>query len=301
MSWREDVVRAVENLGGEADLSDIYKEIQTIRPDNLNSSYEATIRGTIEAHSSDSEVWREGSPDLFRKVSRGRWALRTNGAVVPAGEAAGPVARLPEAPAGRVWIEFANHPEHGGEGWGFGECLWSPTRASDGRDWYSTMREVKEGDLVLHVLEGEFRGSSTAASAAQELKSAPPKPEPWGGRPAYYRITLRDFTPFAAPFKVDRFLVDNDSAIRDEFKGNGVPKFYPFRDYGGSLKKGQCLLLDPPEWSQCGRERRSLVCSGFADDRGPKSCRFGPSPLQFDPIGVADCRRQRGQQGQCDK
>ena len=40
--------------------------------------------------------------------------------------------------------------KHGGEGWEFGTCLWSPSRNRAGGDRYSLMREPRAGDLVLH-------------------------------------------------------------------------------------------------------------------------------------------------------
>ena len=77
MGWREDVVTAFRNLDGEADLADIYAEIEGIRSD-LGRTWQATVRRTIEENSSDSQAWSAGSPDLFKKVGYGRWALRSS-------------------------------------------------------------------------------------------------------------------------------------------------------------------------------------------------------------------------------
>ena len=44
MGWREDVVEAFKNLGGEADLAAVYQEIRRVHPDQLTPTYEATIR-----------------------------------------------------------------------------------------------------------------------------------------------------------------------------------------------------------------------------------------------------------------
>lgn len=77
--WVDDVRRAFSALGGEADLSAVYPLVEKIRREAGRStvaSLEATIRQTIEAHSSDSRNFKPGNEDYFRHVSRGRWALR---------------------------------------------------------------------------------------------------------------------------------------------------------------------------------------------------------------------------------
>ena len=35
-TWKEDIVKALKNLGGSAHLSEIYNEVERIRPDKLN-------------------------------------------------------------------------------------------------------------------------------------------------------------------------------------------------------------------------------------------------------------------------
>lgn len=75
--WIDDVVEAFRKLGGESDLAPIYKAVERIRSDRGEKSIktvEATIRRTIEDHSSDSDNFR--SHDYFARVGRGRWKLR---------------------------------------------------------------------------------------------------------------------------------------------------------------------------------------------------------------------------------
>lgn len=73
-TWVEDIVQALKNLGGEASLAEIYKEVKRIRQDPLPISFEASIRERIEAHSSDSANFK--GKNFFRKVGKGVWALR---------------------------------------------------------------------------------------------------------------------------------------------------------------------------------------------------------------------------------
>jgi len=76
-TWVDDIVQALENLGGQGSFSEIAAEIQRLRKKPLNSTYENTIRERIFRNSSDSKSFKE--KDLFRKVSNGVWALRVQG------------------------------------------------------------------------------------------------------------------------------------------------------------------------------------------------------------------------------
>jgi hypothetical protein len=79
-TWRGDVQWALERLGGEAALEKIYREVASIRKQarrSLPRTIEATIRRTLEDHSSDSDNFR--GDNLFCMPygkGAGVWALR---------------------------------------------------------------------------------------------------------------------------------------------------------------------------------------------------------------------------------
>jgi hypothetical protein len=79
-TWRDDVRTALQRLGGRSSLSRIYKEVQTVRTAagrSIPPSLEATVRRTLEDHSSDSENYR--GADLFcmpEGKGAGVWGLR---------------------------------------------------------------------------------------------------------------------------------------------------------------------------------------------------------------------------------
>ena len=79
-TWRDDVRSALQRLGGKASLSQIYKETEVIRTAagrSIPPSLEATVRRTLEDHSSDSENYR--GQDLFcmpEGKGAGVWGLR---------------------------------------------------------------------------------------------------------------------------------------------------------------------------------------------------------------------------------
>jgi hypothetical protein len=118
---------------------------------------------------------------------------------------------LPKTPRAPVWIEDTKTAAHGhgGPGWEFGSCLWSPSRADGGTDRYSIMRELKTDDLVIHFNDGEIVGWSRVASPFQEVEEPPPHPGEWAGRPSYYRILLKDYRQFPKLTLVAEFLVRN--------------------------------------------------------------------------------------------
>ena len=77
-TWREDIITALENLGGISNLADIYKEVKKIRPLPHPPSIDSIVRGEIEKSSSDSEAFMGN--DVFFSVDglgKGIWGLRS--------------------------------------------------------------------------------------------------------------------------------------------------------------------------------------------------------------------------------
>jgi len=78
-SWVNDIIEALNILGGDAKYSDIYKETKKIRSSKERSwpqSAKATIRRTVEDHSSDSIIFK--GKNVFYSISglgKGRWGL----------------------------------------------------------------------------------------------------------------------------------------------------------------------------------------------------------------------------------
>lgn len=81
MAWLDEVVEALKELGGTAHLKDIYAQVLKrgkMQQNIATSDWKATIRQTIEDHSSDSKSFRTGK-DLFYSVKglrKGFWGLR---------------------------------------------------------------------------------------------------------------------------------------------------------------------------------------------------------------------------------
>ena len=109
-----------------------------------------------------------------------------------------------------VYIELTN-PIHGGEGWDFGEFLWSPTRNNIGGDSWGILRKLKPGDIVIHSLKfpgknHEFVGVSLVKGKCIETCSEPFNPGRWKGYYKYYKVPLQFYSPFQKPLSVKSFL-----------------------------------------------------------------------------------------------
>src|SRR6266480_8141399 len=82
--WLDEIIDALRDLGGEGSLNAIYEQISKRNIMTLDSAnWQAAIRRTLEAHSSDTRTFRtiQQSPenDLFlapKGLNSGYWAIR---------------------------------------------------------------------------------------------------------------------------------------------------------------------------------------------------------------------------------
>jgi hypothetical protein len=190
----------------------------------------------------------------------------------------------------RVFIEVTKTAhQHGGVGWEFGTCLWSPSRNKADHDLYRIMREPRADDLVLHILEHtwesggpehRFAGRSVASGTYDTRSEAPPLAGDWANQAPYYRVPLRGYAAFPEPISV-RALIDlYEGELRDELKSQ--PTYYPFTLYARGtevrLRQGGYLNNCTPGLFQ-------LVQIGIGE--GPLPPRTPPLP-QGVPLADAD-------------
>jgi hypothetical protein len=100
-TWADDIVQALERLGGEAHLADIHQAVAALRPGPLPTTFAKIIQRTLQAHSSDSAGFK--GVDLFYSKGKGSgvWGLR---AAAPQGlpRASAPAYRAAMESAGRT-------------------------------------------------------------------------------------------------------------------------------------------------------------------------------------------------------
>jgi hypothetical protein len=75
-NWRDEIAGAIRALGGEASLLQIYQFLETNSTRARTGNWQAIVRYNINRNSSDTETFKYGGVDMFRRVERGRWALR---------------------------------------------------------------------------------------------------------------------------------------------------------------------------------------------------------------------------------
>lgn len=81
-TYLKEIIAVLLDLGGTASLEELYRKIE--ERDNIpsihkNVKWHSSIRSAIYAHSSDSEYYQKGDPDLFESVGgigSGQWKLR---------------------------------------------------------------------------------------------------------------------------------------------------------------------------------------------------------------------------------
>lgn len=154
---------------------------------------------------------------------------------------------------------------HGGTGWEFGTCLWSPRTNASGADRYSIMRQPAAGDSVLHFLknawvdgvnESRLIGRSTVSRAVIETNDEPPMAGEWAKRGSYYRIDLIGYEEFSQPVPLSVFTSMYADEIARELDEES-PRFYPFTRHGDTLRTVQGIYL-----AEC--TRRLLGIFGLA-------------------------------------
>lgn len=76
MNWIDEIIDAYEDLGGAARHPDLYAYIERTTNRYLTKHWRASVRRTLQQHSTDSDSYVDGYPDLLQHIGRGFWALR---------------------------------------------------------------------------------------------------------------------------------------------------------------------------------------------------------------------------------
>lgn len=194
LKWREELMS--DDFRAQITREDILEAIKALDRGEVHVFGPSTFYDVLEAGrryppkavvglAARRVLGRTLRPDEFSGGEES-WAfrlLRDRGFSVVKKRRNNDATELPIVPTAPVWIEdtYAGAHDHGGLGWEFGTCLWSPSSAEGGIDWYSLMREPKPGDFVIHFNDGVIVGWSRVAESFQELTEAPPKSSYVGG------------------------------------------------------------------------------------------------------------------------
>ncbi|MEP6935153.1 MAG: hypothetical protein ABI988_14655, partial [Nitrospirota bacterium] len=103
--------------------------------------------------------------------------------------------------AHQFWIEktiVVGRPDRETGEHRLGIALWSPQKSQDGRDIYANMRNVRPGDVVLHLIDNShFAGVSIVQSPCDDTFQGVEGTQ-WGTQPSY-RISLSEYQPLVPP------------------------------------------------------------------------------------------------------
>ena len=127
---------------------------------------------------------------------------------------------------GEFFIEMARDETHGGGSWSFQSCVFAPTEKRGGGEWkfWSTIGEVKPGDVILHLRgkppNAQFVGYSLAASGGRRTDSKPPDAGAWSYSGSYFKADLTDFTPFQPVINLADVFKSREQELREYFAAN---------------------------------------------------------------------------------
>ena len=106
-----------------------------------------------------------------------------------------------------MWVEKTHvkgRPDRLDGEFALGRALWSPARSKSGGDVYRFMRDVRPGDIVLHLTDGEaVTGISRAAGSFVEFEGV--SNTQWGIQPSYL-VRVDGFQPFDPALSRKTFL-----------------------------------------------------------------------------------------------
>ena len=146
----------------------------------------------------------------------------------------------------QVWIEKSKVKERKERIEGklkLGNVLWTPSKDKGGADRYSLMREIQEGDIILHLIDNSSIVGVSVAKASyyeEEINHG----TAWDG-PGYI-VPLENYIQFDNPLSRSEFLIETNRSLLDSIrKSNKV--FYNSKlnlNEGAYLTKAPYKLVE---------------------------------------------------------
>ena len=124
---------------------------------------------------------------------------------------------LPNLDGRNAFIEITN-PEHGGEDWALGLCLWSPVKNKAGQKTWAIMNQIRIGDFIIHLVKYQneyfWHGFSTADSNLFITDTSPELPGRWENMSPYQRVNLSNYVRLSYEFPIEKFFKRYDARLR---------------------------------------------------------------------------------------
>lgn len=195
-----------------------------------------------------------------------------------------------------AWIEMSRDPVHGGGSWSFGQCLWSPTRTQDGRQWayWSALQAVQPGDLIIHLRgrqpNAHFVAISIAETPVEITGERPPDPGAWAWSLQFFRVFLRDYDPFVAPVPLDVIFREKQQELR-AYHGRHSPLSGP----NGKIlfyvpQAGRLQCQNGAYFSELDAELSDILFGVDAPNLGANVPRVGPDVATAEQLAIVRAR-----------
>ena len=182
-----------------------------------------------------------------------------------------------------MWLEMSRDAVHGGPGWEFTQCLWSPTHKHPKGRWpyWEALTTVQKDDVGFH-LRGEdddaaFVGCSGADSIGYQVEEKPPYPGQWAYADSFYRVPLTGYTSFPDPVPLKSLFAEREQPLRAYFAQNKAqPRpsrkqlFYVIQNgklqcqngaYLSELDSDLASILFGPDFSSSANDKRPAAVS----------------------------------------
>jgi AAA+ superfamily predicted ATPase len=149
----------------------------------------------------------------------------------------------------KYWVEktlVKGRPHRLSGDYAVGTALWSPQKGKTRRNIYANMRDVKPGDVILHLTDNKgFSAVSVADSSADTSFVGLPDSD-WADAPGYL-IRLKGYVALDPPLQREEFLDDPNvfeqlARIIEAHKGKGL-----FYNREHDLNQGAYLTEAPSE------------------------------------------------------
>lgn len=145
----------------------------------------------------------------------------------------------------KIWIEMSRDVEHGGNEWGFTECIWAPTyKKGQGRNkpwlFWDNVNKVKADDYILHLRgkgkKAEIVGYSIAKTNGYRTEERPPVAGKWAYCNSFYRASLTDFFEFRKSINLNQLFLNKELELKNYYKKKSKPKNLFFTIQSGRLR-----------------------------------------------------------------
>lgn len=180
---------------------------------------------------------------------------------------------------GNIWIEktiVADRPDRKSGEYALGHALWSPQKSENGRDVYRFMRDIRPGDVILHLTDNKgFSGMSVAAQSVEQFVGV--ADTDWADRPSYL-VRLEAFKPLTPVLLRETFFASPYREQLIELRKSGARNLF----YTGDLALVQGAYLTP-----CPPELATILNEAYTDLTGAELLEAPPAERTAQPSRIS--------------